>query len=157
MPRILSPNLGCPEIVSLESLGEVGTALVLADHPDRWDGMQYQLRAILSYAGECREFALTLAEPCELAWKKLPRSFQDVSETRSFINHNLRASTFKNRARFWRFREPLAQHHLREAQGGRRPTLYQIALCRGGEKASNFRYFTVTQDLEVSTLRPQHL
>jgi calcineurin-like phosphoesterase family protein len=136
MPRILSPNLGCPEITSLETLENAGASIVVASPQGNRDWTQYQLRAKPSYVGEGRAFSLVLFEPEVLVGEELPQSIRDVSNTRLLISHTLRSSLFRNRAVFWKFRirasEKMGSHHLRETQGGLRPTLYDLALCQDG-------------------------
>ena len=137
LPRILSPNLGCPQLVSIEAFRSSGTEVVLAGRRGESDWSGFQVRAVPSYPLEGREFTLVLYEPGELASDDLPRSFSDVSESRYLISTTLRSSIFRGKAQFWRFRMrpqgKLDETHMRSVQGSARPTLYDLVLCKGDQ------------------------
>src|SRR5713226_6587426 len=136
LPRILSPNLGCPEVVSPAALHATGITIVLAlELNENPAGQSYNLRARPSYPADGIEFLLTLERPQELEEEALPEGLNDVSQTRLLISATLSSSIFQEKARFWSFRaraqEELGSENLREANGGRRATLYDLALYRG--------------------------
>jgi hypothetical protein len=137
LPRILSPNLGCPQIVSIDGFESAGTDLVLAGGRGDRDWTGFHVQAVPSYAHEGREFTLTLSEQAELENDDLPERFDDVSESRFLISTTLRSSIFRGEARFWRFRmrpqDKLDETHLRSAQGSALPTLYDLVLYRGDQ------------------------
>ncbi|MGA2331452.1 MAG: hypothetical protein ABSG75_06810 [Syntrophales bacterium] len=61
LPRILSPNLGCPIIISPEDLESKGFDVVMAEEDDHRNG-QLSIRAKPSFAGEDIECFLELSE-----------------------------------------------------------------------------------------------
>ena len=136
LPRILSPNLGCPWITSVETLLETGADIILALHKEEGERTSLRIQAVPSYPNEGgQEFSLRLTEQEELGSDALPAAFADVAETRWLISSTLRASTFGGEAGFWRFRAPpqgsLDHRTLRLAEGAPRPTLYNLVLYRG--------------------------
>jgi hypothetical protein len=137
LPRILSPNLGCPQIVTLDALESSGTGIVLVGRRGESDWTGLHAQAVPSYALEGREFTLTLSDQEELDNDELPQRFNDVSESRFLISTTLRSSIFKEKAQFWRFRirprNKLDDTHMRSVQGSARPTLYDLVLYRGNE------------------------
>lgn len=135
LPRILSPNLGCPQIVSVDAFKSYGTDIVLAGHWGESDWTGFHVQAVPSYALEGREFTLLLYDQAELVSDELPQRFNDVSESRFLISTTLRSSIFKGKAQFWRFRmrpqDKLDDTHMRSVQGSARATLYDLILYRG--------------------------
>ena len=136
LPRILSPNLGCPWITSVETLLETGADIILALHEEEGERGALRIQAVPSHPNEGgQEFSLRLVAQGELDSDALPAAFADVAETRWLISATLCASTFGGEARFWRFRAqpegPLDQRGLRLAEGAPRPTLYNLVLYRG--------------------------
>ena len=95
LPQILSPNLGCPWITSVETLSENGADLILALHKDEGGTTALRIEAVPSYpnAGG-QEFSLRLMAQGELNSDALPGAFADVAETRWLISATLCASTF---------------------------------------------------------------
>jgi len=135
LPRILSPNLGCPQIVSMDAFKSAGADIVLAGHLGDSDWTGFHVQAVPSYAREGREFTLVLYDQAELDSDELPQRFNDVSESRFLISTTLRSSLFKGKAQFWRLRirpqDKLDDTHMRTVQGSARPTLYDLVLYRG--------------------------
>ena len=135
LPRILSPNLGCPQIVSTDAFKSSGTDIVLAGCRGESDWTGFYLQAVPSYALEGREFTLVLYDQVELDSDELPHRFDDVSESRYLISTTLRSSIFNGKAQFWRLRirpqHELGDTHMRSVQGSARPTLYDLILYRG--------------------------
>jgi 3',5'-cyclic AMP phosphodiesterase CpdA len=145
LPRILGPNLGCPEIVALVDLHGLGFELLLAagksaDAP----GAGWSLHAVPSFAGEGAAFDLTFdiakgnrALPWELANDALPNEFAGVSDTRRLTSTTLRSGIFGGKARFWIFRAKssavLPKIHFRQVGGQDRLTLYDLELRQDGE------------------------
>ena len=135
LPRILSPNLGCPQIVSVDAFKSPGTDIVLAGCRGDSDWTGFHVQAVPSYAREGREFTLALYDQAELDNDELPQRFEDVSESRFLISTTLRSSIFKGKAQFWRLRirpqHKLDDTHMRSVQGSARPTLYDLVLYKG--------------------------
>ena len=135
LPRILSPNLGCPQIVSTDAFKSSGTDIVLAGCRGESDWTGFHVQAVPSYALEGREFSLVLYDQVELDSDELPHRFDDVSESRYLISTTLRSSIFNGKAQFWRLRirpqHELGDTHMRSVQGSARPTLYDLILYRG--------------------------
>jgi hypothetical protein len=131
----LSPNLGCPQIVSVDAFNSSGTDIVLAGCRGESDWTGFHVQAVPSYALEGREFILVLYDQAELESDDLPQRFDDVSESRFMMSTTLRSSIFKGKAQFWRFRirtqDKLDDTHMRSVQGSARPTLYDLVLYRG--------------------------
>jgi hypothetical protein len=146
LPRILSPNLGCPEIVSPEALFGTGIRVVLAlPSAESPSGQGYLLKAECSYTGEGASFNLTLGDATELSDDTLPEKFDDVSDSRQVLSTTLRTAVFEGKARFWSFRvradKKLGSEYLRQTEkGSRRATLYDLGLYRGSDLLSTTKH-----------------
>jgi hypothetical protein len=131
LPRILSPNLGCPFILPLEDLQSKGFEVVIAASGESPSG-RFSVAARPSYPGEGMEFALDLDDPRELTGEALPQKFKSVEETRRSISTTLQASIFKGRARFWlysaRLRPSGGKDLFREKGPAKLSTLYDLHL-----------------------------
>jgi hypothetical protein len=150
LPRILSPNLGCPIIVSTSDLMEYGVDVVIAEPIDAARS-DYSIAANPSGKGDGQEFNLVLKDRHELIDPGLPQIFDRVEQTRWHISTTLRASIFAGKARFVRFlAKPAAEltdrSQLRMVSDDPRITLYNLVLRRGNEEL-----FTVSHAL---ALRP---
>jgi hypothetical protein len=136
LPRILSPNLGCPIIISPQDLTRGGVDVVIAEPIDATRG-DYGIVAKPSYAGDGQKFDLLLGDRHELRDPALPRAFCDVERTRLLISTTLRTSIFAGKARFVCFSAkpvaPLTDQQLRTVSGAPGTTLYDLVLRRGGE------------------------
>ena len=87
LPRILSPNLGCPWITSGETLLENGADIILALHEEESERGALRIQAVPSYPNKGgQEFSLRLTEQEELGSDALPAAFADVAETRWLIS-----------------------------------------------------------------------
>ena len=131
LPRILSPNLGCPFILSLEDLQSEGFEMVIAASGDFPPG-RLSVVARPPYPGEGTEFALDLGDPRELIGGTLPQKFKSVEETRRSISTTLHASIFAGRARFWLYRARLRPSPVKDLYREKGPehlsTLYDLHL-----------------------------
>ncbi len=137
LPRILSPNLGCPFIVSPEELGTRGIDIVMAEEKGgSADG--FSLLAHPSYSGEGRDFFLELKGREELTEDTLPPTFQDINETRFLISTTLRSSIFAGKARFFRYRAKPPSHPSQELwrRDGEetKPALYDLTMIKADQK-----------------------
>jgi hypothetical protein len=140
LPRILSPNLGCPIIVSLNDPLPDGIDVVIAEPIDAARS-DYGIVAKPSYykdETDGQEFRLVLEDRHELTDFGLPPDFDRVGQTRWQISTTLRASIFAGKARFVRFsarpEAAVTEQHLRKVSGDPRITLYNLVLRRGAEE-----------------------
>jgi hypothetical protein len=137
LPRILSPNLGCPIIVSLNDPLQDGIDVVIAEPIDAARS-DYGIMAKPSCQKDGQEFDLILEDRQELTVPALPRAFDRVEQTRWQISTTLRASIFAGKARFVRFSAKpapkLTKRQLRKVSGDPRITLYDLVLRRGAEE-----------------------
>ena len=157
--KIVSPNLGCPEIVNLARINDRGIRVIIAAPvSEDFDAAAYSLDACPSYAAERRErenrdckdqefasqnFGLTLDGAQKLESEALPGHFDDVSETRLLISTTLRTELFPGHA-FWAFRAklktPLDEKYFRRANGGPRSTLYDLSLSDGSNVVGRVKH-----------------
>jgi hypothetical protein len=136
LPRVLSPNLGCPIILSLEDLQSGGFEVVIAAS-GKLPPSRVSVSAQPSFAGEGAEFSLDLEDPRELTDGTLPQEFKRVEETRRLISTTLHASIFKGRARFWlylaRLRPSPGKDLYRKKGSDPLSTLYDLHLLEEGK------------------------
>jgi len=139
LPRILSPNLGCPVIIPPEELRTDGIDLVTAEEEDHPAG-RLSLLASPSYAHEGSQFEMELRGREELTEGTLPSAFKRIEETRFLISTALRSWIFGGKARFFRYRAKITfsigDERLRSAGNRPRPTLYDLLLIKDGRAAS---------------------
>lgn len=137
LPRILSPNLGCPIILPPEELHSAGLDVVTAEGENSSAG-QLRLVARPSFPGEGEEFSLELRDREELTERTLPTQFQRVEETRFLISTVLHSFIFAGKSRFFRYRakltSPLPGGALRPAGKELRPILYDLILKKGEQE-----------------------
>jgi len=139
LPRILSPNLGCPVIISPEELETEGFDIVIAEEEDHPEG-RVSLLARPSYSGEGRRFVMELRGREELTEGTLPSTFKRIEETRFLISTTLRSWIFAGGARFFRYRakitSSIGDEGLRRVGNQPRPTLYDLLLTKDGQAVS---------------------
>ena len=159
MPRILSPNLGCPLILSLEELRSQGFDLVIAAGAELPPG-NLSVAAFPSYGGQGREFILDLEDPRELSAGTLPSQFHRVEETRFLMSTILQRFILAGQARFFRFRampkSSPGQEVFRRAGGEPRGTLYDLRFIEG-EKAGGAVFHALCLRPEIEGLSFIHL
>ena len=141
---IVSPNLGCPEIVGLQSLEQDGFRLIIAaPASEDFDAKAHSLSATPSFGGEGQEFALGISPARKLEDEALPLSFTDVSETRLLISTTLRTKLLPGYA-FWEVRAkpkfPVGELHLRTVARHPRSTLYDLALSVNGKVVGRVKH-----------------
>jgi hypothetical protein len=131
LPRILSPNLGCPIIISPEDLESKGFSIIMAEDGNELD-RELVLTAKPSYPGEGKAFVLEFSDREKLTEGTLPAAFGDVDETRFLISTTLASSIFAGKARFFRYwakpSTPINKDMIRSIQHQHRPTLYDLLL-----------------------------
>ena len=138
---IVSPNLGCPEIVSLEAINKDGFRVIIAaPASEDFDAAAHKLSARPSFDWKDlptdnekdHEFTLEITQARKLEDEALPARFKDVSETRLLISTTLRTELFPEHA-FWevwaRTTTVINEKHLRTVKGTRRSTLYDLSLA----------------------------
>jgi hypothetical protein len=134
LPRILSPNLGCPVILSPEDLETIGIDIVIAEKEEGPEA-SLSLVACPSFSGEGSEFSMELAKKGELTEDTLPPNFEGVGETRWLISNTLRSRIFGGKARFFLYRAkpifPLRDGMLKAVNRQHRLTLYDLLLKNG--------------------------
>ena len=133
LPRILSPNLGCPIIVSPKELNENGIDVVVAEEGTDSHG-QFSLIVHPSFPGEGKKFSLKLEERKELIDRLLPHAFERVEDTRFLISTTLASSIFEDKARFFRYQgkpvHSIDVDVLRTVDHAPRATLYDLILMQ---------------------------
>ena len=157
---IVSPNLGCPEIVGVQAINEHGFRVVIAvPASEDFDAAAHTLSACPSFGGRDREFALALTEPRKLEDEALPPAFKDVGETRLLISTTLRTELFPEHD-FWAvWAKPMIEIrecHLRTVNGIQRSSLYDLALAVRGEVVGRVRHCLCLR-VDDSTVRFVHL
>jgi hypothetical protein len=157
LPRILSPNLGCPIIVAPSDLHD-GIDVVMAEPLDAAQSV-YGIVAKPSCRGDGQEFNLVLEAPQELTDPGLPSAFDRVEQTRWQISMTLRASICEGKARFRRYvarpAAELTDRQLRTISGHARLTLYNLVLSRGAEELGTVYHALALRPAE-GTLRFIH-
>ena len=163
--KILSPNLGCPELVSLAGINERGIRVIIAAPPSEdFNAAAYTLSACPSFDGENQkfkhqEFALWLTGAQKLEAEALPGHFEDVSETRLLISTTLRTGLFPGFA-FWsvcaRPKTTLGEEHFRKVKGSPRSTLYDLSLSMGSNVVGRVKHALCLRP-EQSGVRFVHL
>jgi len=137
--HILSPNLGCPEILAPEQVNTGGLRLVLAVPVGAAEWGAYSLQAQPSYPDEGKGFELILGEPQLLDRSGLPKEFEEAGSTRLLISTFL-SSQVLPRHTFWsvpaRPRDATGESNLRKIASQGRATLYDLVLARKGEVLS---------------------
>ena len=133
LPRILSPNLGCPQILSIEELNTKGFPLVIAEDSPSTDALS--VFADPSFRGEGTGFKLYLTDGEELSDGSLPATFGDVEETRFLISTTLK-TIMGGKAKFFRYQAKpsfnVGPDAYRQAKGKERGTLYNLCLSKSG-------------------------
>jgi hypothetical protein len=141
---ILSPNLGCPEIVGLPAINQRGFRVAIAvPGSEDLDLGKYALRARLSSGDQGQELTFELSAAGKLTDETLPSQFADVGETRLLISTTLRTGLFPHHD-FWAvWAKPtveIKKQHLRTVNGNPRSTLYDLALSVDGGVVSRVRH-----------------
>jgi len=133
---IISPNLGCPEIVSVPAMNERGFRVIIAAPvSEDFDAAAHTLSASPSFGGQGQDFPLELTSARKLEDEPLPSRFENVGETGLLISTTLRTELFPKHA-FWEVwakpKPPIGEQHLRTVNRNPRSTLYDLALSVHG-------------------------
>jgi len=145
---ILSPNLGCPEIVSVPALKGNGFRLIIAaPHSEDFDAA-HSLKARPSFnGGGGEDFALEISSARKLEDEALPEHFGELGETRLLISTTLRAELFPDHD-FWEVRAkpgPRGEEngdpkYLRTVENAERSTLYDLELSLHGTVVGHVKH-----------------
>lgn len=141
---IMSPNLGCPEIVSVQAINERGFRVVIAAAiSEDFEAAAHTLSASRSFGGQSQEFTLEFTGAYKLEDEALPLRFEDVGATRLLISTTLRTELFPGYA-FWAMwakpKIPIGEQHLRIVNRNPRSTLYDLTLSVGGVVVGRVRH-----------------
>lgn len=141
---IVSPNLGCPEIVSLQEINQHGFRVVIAAPvSEDFDATAHRLTASPSFGGSSQEFMLELTGAQKLENETLPPAFKDIGETRLLISTTLRTELFPRYA-FWALwakpKTAIGERYLRTVNRNPRSTLYDLALSVNGVVVGRVRH-----------------
>lgn len=143
-PFIVSPNLGCPEVVSPQQILNDGVLVVIAAlTPEDFDTDQYVVYATPSFPGEGQQIEFELNEVEKLDDEALPLKFDTVNSTRLLISTAVRTGLFPGYT-FWSMwakpKNDVAQPHFRTVGRARRSTLYDLALAINGMVAGRVHH-----------------
>jgi hypothetical protein len=143
---ILSPNLGCPEIVNFDDLHKgQGFRVIVATLDSEQFDKKLALAACPSYENEGEDFSLNLdaASACRLDDEALSAAFNELGETRRLISTTVRTQVFPGHF-FWEvMAKPateLGTKTLRAVGGGARSTLYDLRLSAAGKVIGRVRH-----------------
>jgi len=144
---ILSPNLGCPEIVSVQALKENGFRIIIAAPASEHFDAAHSLRARPSFKGEGQDFALEISSLRKLEDEALPERFGELGETRLLISTTLRTELFPGHD-FWEvWAKPGPEEeqdgdskYFRRAGNSNRSTLYDLELGLHGTVVGRVRH-----------------
>ncbi len=158
-PVIISPNLGCPLIVSLEDHNKDDPSpiqLIVADQSA--DGSS-PLRGLFegklslrpSYAEDVVASGIPLSvegDPSEISdWGKLS-GFSVADDTRRLINNELHYNMLGPQTRYWIVPVTITTNRefgelLREKNGRPLPTLYDLVFTRNDEQTQSINYHSI--------------
>jgi hypothetical protein len=144
-PRILSPNLGCPLILSPDVFSREGFEIVLVCSEQDWRAPSFTILAAPSFGKDgVTDISLDVGEPTEIVEDGLPPRIEDLLETRFLISTTLRTALLAGNARFVRIhvrpRKPIGEPQLRRVEGATRSTLYDLRLLRDGHLLHSARH-----------------
>ena len=156
--RILSPNLGCPALIS-EAEPEFDI-IIAAPEP-----AGFSVRAKPSYDGEGAPADVSLSAAVELSDGTLPTEIRSVAETRRILPSRVLRRIFGEGVRFWAFRAQLTPrpgpHVQRTVDGRCRPTLFDLELTQDGRDSGAVRHAlcvcTDSQEVRFVHLTDLHL
>jgi hypothetical protein len=142
-PIILSPNLGCPEIINLQAINGVGLRIVVAaPTTDAAKVQAFTLDAYPSFEHEGTHFRLQLAGAQELRDEALPPWFKHVDETRLLVSTLLRTRILPAYSFWTAWAKPtteIDEKHLRVVRETR-STLYDLYLPIPGCETRRVRH-----------------
>ncbi|MBW7956860.1 MAG: metallophosphoesterase [Deltaproteobacteria bacterium] len=162
LPIIISPNLGCPVIVSVKDLASGSDLTLIVASRSDGANLAYErlfkdrlfLRISYAETGSEAEIKLTLRGCEEIKeWNRL-HDFSDLDETRTIINSELHYKVLGEGTRYWKIKAfPEFQYGednkrlLRNRDGRLLPCLYDIVFLNyeSGEERVNFHSVQVIE------------
>lgn len=134
-PVILSPNLGCPEIVNLQTINERGVRVVIAAPPVGAAEIEaLALTACPSFKDEGKHFVMRLAGVRELKDEALPPRFEHVDDARLLITTLLRTQILPGYVFWTAWAKPTTdiKEELLRLVDEPRSTLFDLELSTNG-------------------------
>lgn len=151
-PLIISPNLGCPEIVSVEGLKNGKTLpLIIAGRygssvlpvKKMFDGVFF----VRPSDGGSPEIPLYVTDdPREIRDWDLLSEFSDLAATREIINSELHYNVLGEETRYWKISVSIKEGHdglLRENNGRLLPRLFDLVLLDKSQEWEKVNYHAV--------------
>lgn len=156
-PLIISPNLGCPLIISLDELKQGKTIqLIIAEQYSlptiplngEFLGTLYLRRSNSNIEGDHKDILLSIkGEPNEIVdWNQLSE-FDCIEGTRKIINSELHYKVFGEHTRYWEIKASINIDDfnalLRQVNGEYRPCLYDLIYVDRSKKWERINYHSV--------------
>ncbi|MEA3282279.1 MAG: metallophosphoesterase [Euryarchaeota archaeon] len=171
-PLIISPNLGCPEIVSLEELGKGKTIpLIVACQCGEFVSPLKELFEGAFYLrpsdGASANILLNIVdEPKEIVEWNLLSEFPEMGATKEIINSELHYKVFGEETRYWKIGVSIKGDYntlLRENGGRCLPTLFDLVFVDKSKNCEKVNYHSIQfvlnfkKDLNFIHLTDLHL
>lgn len=156
-PLIISPNLGCPLIISLDELKQGKTIpLIIAGQyslptiplNSEFLGTLYLRRSNSNIDGDHKDILLSIkGEPKEIVdWNRLSE-FYCIEGTRKIINSELHYKVFGEHTRYWEIKASIntddSNAILRQVTSKYRPCLYDLVYVDSSKKWERINYHSV--------------
>lgn len=156
-PLIISPNLGCPLIISLDELKQGKTiSLIIAGQYSlptiplngEFLGTLYLRRSNSNIDGDHKDILLSIkGEPREIVdWNRLSE-FDCIEGTRKIINSELHYKVFGEHTRYWEIKASIntddSNAILRQGTSKYRPCLYDLVYVDSSKKWERINYHSV--------------
>jgi predicted MPP superfamily phosphohydrolase len=157
-PLVVSPNLGCPRIVTLEGMekGETIPLIVAGRYGeftsplrDAFEGIFF-LRLSYSQGEDAIDIPLHPAgDPQEIKDWNLLADFSNVEDTQQILNSELHYHVLGEETRYWRLDVSVGEEEgnfrslLRKKARKTLPTLFDLILRKNGEKGGRVNYHSI--------------
>lgn len=156
-PLIISPNLGCPLIISLDELKQEKTIqLIIAGQYSlptiplngEFLGTLYLRRSNSNIEGDHKDILLSIkGEPREIVdWNRLSE-FDCIEGTRKIINSELHYKVFGEHTRYWEIKASIntddSNAILRQVTSKYMPCLYDLVYIDSSKKWERINYHSV--------------
>jgi len=156
-PLIISPNLGCPLIISLDELKQEKTIqLIIAGQYSlptiplngEFLGTLYLRRSNSNIEGDHKDILLSIkGEPREIVdWNRLSE-FDCIEGTRKIINSELHYKVFGEHTRYWEIKASINTDDstaiLRQVTSKYMPCLYDLVYIDSSKKWERINYHSV--------------
>jgi hypothetical protein len=134
-PLIISPNLGCPKIISIDEVEQEKTIeIILAGQYGEYSNISKEMfegtfKLVPSFKDEkIKEISLVIDEIEELTgWNRL-FDFSSMEDTQHIINSELHYNVLGENTRYWLIKTKLSKKNdlLKIENGKKLPTLYDL-------------------------------